>query len=155
VTRLGEFSPIGRLFILSSFCKIAEVTRILGLLFSTVQVMYYKKNLDQCLYWSFATHKQCILHKSKTHNSIAMYVLIFYKKWVGLYFGRLLKRLIWSPWSQRKLDAHFFELWSCTYVRANKGSMLGSQFSAIFANFGRKNRRFSQNPMLWQKTCII
>jgi hypothetical protein len=35
------------------------------------------------------------------------------------------------------------------------GSMLWSQFSAIFANFRRKNWRFSQKPMLWSKFCII
>jgi hypothetical protein len=33
VTRLGEFSPIGRLFTLGSFCDIAEVTTFFGLLF--------------------------------------------------------------------------------------------------------------------------
>jgi hypothetical protein len=32
-TRLGEFSPIGRLFTLGSFLKIAQVAHILGLLF--------------------------------------------------------------------------------------------------------------------------
>jgi hypothetical protein len=31
--------------------------------------------------------------------------------------------------------------------------MLWSQFSPIFANFRRKNWRFSQKPMLWSKFC--
>jgi hypothetical protein len=35
------------------------------------------------------------------------------------------------------------------------GSMLWSQFSAIFGNFLRKNWRFSQKPMLWLKFCIF
>jgi hypothetical protein len=35
------------------------------------------------------------------------------------------------------------------------GSMLWSQFSAIFANFRRKHGRFSQKPMLWSNVCII
>jgi hypothetical protein len=35
------------------------------------------------------------------------------------------------------------------------GSMLWSQFSAIFDNFRRKNWRFSQKPMLWSKFCIF
>jgi hypothetical protein len=39
--KLGEFSPIGRLFSLESFLKITEVAEILVLLFyPTVQVMY-------------------------------------------------------------------------------------------------------------------
>jgi hypothetical protein len=33
--------------------------------------------------------------------------------------------------------------------------MLWSQFSAIFDNFRRKIWRFSQNPMLWSKFCMI
>jgi hypothetical protein len=37
----------------------------------------------------------------------------------------------------------------------NLGSMLWSQFSAIFDNFRRKNCRFSQKPMLWSKVCIF
>jgi hypothetical protein len=40
VTRLGEFSPLGRLFTLCSFLKITKVAQILGLPFSTVKVMY-------------------------------------------------------------------------------------------------------------------
>jgi hypothetical protein len=40
VTRLGEFSPFGRLFSLASLLKISEVAQILGLLFSTAPVMY-------------------------------------------------------------------------------------------------------------------
>jgi hypothetical protein len=40
-----------------------------------------------------------------------------------------------------------------------QGSMLWSQFSAIFANFRRKNWRFSQKPMLWsqflQKLAVV
>jgi hypothetical protein len=38
VTRLGEFSPVGRL--LGSFVKITEIAQIMGLLFSTVKVVY-------------------------------------------------------------------------------------------------------------------
>jgi hypothetical protein len=38
---------------------------------------------------------------------------------------------------------------------ANLGSMLWSQFSAIFANFRREKWRFSQKPMLWSKFCKI
>jgi hypothetical protein len=37
----------------------------------------------------------------------------------------------------------------------NQGSMLWSQFSAIFDNFRRKNWRFSQKPMLRSKIGII
>jgi hypothetical protein len=36
-----------------------------------------------------------------------------------------------------------------------QGSMLWSQFSAIFDNFWRKNWRFSQKPLLWSNFCII
>jgi hypothetical protein len=28
------------------------------------------------------------------------YILIFYKEWTGLHFGRLFRKLIWSPWIQ-------------------------------------------------------
>jgi hypothetical protein len=42
------------------------------------------------------------------------------------------------------------------YLRCPKqGSMLWSQFSAIFDNFRRKIWRFSQKPMLWSNFCII
>jgi hypothetical protein len=40
VARLGEFSPIGSLFTLGNFVKIAEVAPIIGLLFYTVKVMF-------------------------------------------------------------------------------------------------------------------
>jgi hypothetical protein len=40
VTRLAEFSPIGHLFTWGSFCKIAEIAQILGLLFTKVQLMF-------------------------------------------------------------------------------------------------------------------
>jgi hypothetical protein len=40
-------------------------------------------------------------------------------------------------------------------VWSHQGSMLWSQFSAIFDNFRRKNWRFSQKPLLWSKFCII
>jgi hypothetical protein len=77
VTRLGEFSPIGRSLILGSFCKIAEVVRILGLLFP----------------W----YKLCIN---------------FYKKWVGLYFGRFKKNSSGHPGgegnSSNKSESTFF-----------------------------------------------
>jgi hypothetical protein len=43
---------------------------------------------------------------------------------------------------------HFFS-------QIHLGSMLWSQFSAIFDNFQQKNWRFSQKPMLWTKFCII
>jgi hypothetical protein len=33
----------------------------------------------QCLYFSLSTHKQCILCKSKTHNSIAMLFVITWR----------------------------------------------------------------------------
>jgi hypothetical protein len=39
VSRLGEFSPIRRLFTLGSFQKMAEAAHIFGLLYSTVKVM--------------------------------------------------------------------------------------------------------------------
>jgi hypothetical protein len=44
-------------------------------------------------------------------------------------------------------------------ARVYLGSMLWSQFSAIFDNFRRKNWRFSQKPMLWsqflQKLAVV
>jgi hypothetical protein len=46
VTRLGEFSPIGRLFSFASILKITEVAQVLGLLFSKVPVSI---NLDKKL----------------------------------------------------------------------------------------------------------
>jgi hypothetical protein len=39
VTRLGEFSPIGRLFTLGSFEKNKEIEQIIGLPFSTVKAV--------------------------------------------------------------------------------------------------------------------
>jgi hypothetical protein len=39
--------------------------------------------------------------------------------------------------------------------QTHPGSMLWSQFSAIFDDFRWKNWRFSQKPMLWLKLCII
>jgi hypothetical protein len=40
MTRLGEFSLIGRYFNLGSFYKIIEATKILGLLISTEKAVY-------------------------------------------------------------------------------------------------------------------
>jgi hypothetical protein len=40
VTRLGEFSPIGRLFIMGSGLKITEAVHIFGPLFSTVPTIF-------------------------------------------------------------------------------------------------------------------
>jgi hypothetical protein len=40
VIKLGDFSPIGRLFILSSFLKISEVAHILLLLFSAENIVH-------------------------------------------------------------------------------------------------------------------
>jgi hypothetical protein len=39
--------------------------------------------------------------------------------------------------------------------RLKLGSMLWSQFSAIFDIFWRQKWRFSQKPMLWSNNCII
>jgi hypothetical protein len=46
VTRLGEFSTIGRLFALGSCLKMTEVAQILGLLVSSQQVTesFFSKN---------------------------------------------------------------------------------------------------------------
>jgi ATP sulfurylase len=41
MTRLGEFSPIERLFSLASLSEVTEAAQIIGLLFSTLPVMYY------------------------------------------------------------------------------------------------------------------
>jgi hypothetical protein len=41
VARLGEFSPIGRLFTLGNFVKNTEIAQIIGLLFSTVKAVHY------------------------------------------------------------------------------------------------------------------
>jgi hypothetical protein len=72
---------------------------------------------------------------------------IFYVHWV-FWIAKLVyvlfpvwyvaPRKIWQPW---------WATLTCTY----QGSMLWSQFSAIFDNFRRKNWRFSQKPMLWLK----
>jgi hypothetical protein len=43
VTRLGEFSPNGRLFTLGNGLKITEVVQISGLLFSALPVLILKK----------------------------------------------------------------------------------------------------------------
>jgi hypothetical protein len=39
VTRLGEFSTIGRMFTLGSFVKISEVVQLYEVLFSTAKFM--------------------------------------------------------------------------------------------------------------------
>jgi hypothetical protein len=41
VTRLGEFSPVGRLITLVIFVKMTEIAQIIGLHFSTVKVAYW------------------------------------------------------------------------------------------------------------------
>jgi hypothetical protein len=57
---------------------------------------------------------------------IPMYQLwiCFDKKWVGLHFGRLVHKLIWSPWVEcrmifkniGRLSENFFSVWPiCTY----------------------------------------
>jgi hypothetical protein len=42
-------------------------------------------------------------------------------------------------------------IWNFCPDQGDRGSMLWSQFSAISANFRRKNWRFSQKPMLWSQ----
>jgi hypothetical protein len=64
VTRLGDFSPLGRLSTLSSFIKIPSRRQL-----------------------------------SDTYFHGKIFVLIWTKNWVGLHFGRLFNKLLWSPWS--------------------------------------------------------
>jgi hypothetical protein len=47
--------------------------------------------------------------------------------------------------------ACWWKLITSSTVAGCLGSILWSQFSAIFANFRRKNWRFSQKPMLWSQ----
>jgi hypothetical protein len=53
VTRLGEFSPIGRLFSFNSFLKITKVANIFWPLFPTVKV-YNKfwQKMDWAKFWA-------------------------------------------------------------------------------------------------------
>jgi hypothetical protein len=86
----------------------------------------------------------------------ATYVLHLYFMYDGIsickkYLNCLLEAMLLHGLRQRTttgkgLSAQRVEL---------QGSMLWSQFSAILANFWRKNWRFSQKPMLWSKFCII
>jgi hypothetical protein len=46
---LGEFSPIGRLFTLGSFCKISEATQIFGLHFPWYMLSI---NFDKKMGWA-------------------------------------------------------------------------------------------------------
>jgi hypothetical protein len=60
--------------------------------------------------------------------------------------ARTLKRLPgYTLWRSLSLNWHPCQI----NVHMYQGSMLWSQFSAIFNNFLRKNWRFSQKPMLW------
>jgi hypothetical protein len=56
-------------------------------------------------------------------------------------------------WTKASKTLKIFYFNSCDNL--DLGSMLWSQFSAIFDNFRRKNWRFPQKPMLWSKFCII
>jgi hypothetical protein len=49
VTRLGEFSPIGWLFLLGSYLRITEVAHIFGLLYSSVK---FKNKCWQKIGWA-------------------------------------------------------------------------------------------------------
>jgi hypothetical protein len=69
-------------------------------------------------------------------------------------FWYIVWRKIWQPCLE---DGPFSWHW-CKYIDVwkvnssfprDQGSMLLSQFSAVFAYFGRKNWRFFQKPMLW------
>jgi hypothetical protein len=53
VTRLGEFSPIGRVVYFRLVLKITTVAQFIGLLFFTVQVKYkFRHKLVLATYWA-------------------------------------------------------------------------------------------------------
>jgi hypothetical protein len=65
VTRLGDFSPIGRLFSLGSVLKIKLAAKMFGLLLPTVPVMYYfRRIIGWATFW--ATFSQSHLVTMKT-----------------------------------------------------------------------------------------
>jgi hypothetical protein len=55
VTRLGNFSPVGRLFTLRTFLKIAEVAHMFGLFFPTVKFIYVLifQTMELAIFWAF------------------------------------------------------------------------------------------------------
>jgi hypothetical protein len=53
VTRLGEFSPFGRLFTLGRFLKVARVAQIVWEFLSTAQVMHtFLQEMGWATFWA-------------------------------------------------------------------------------------------------------
>jgi hypothetical protein len=103
-------------------------------------------------------------------NRFSLFIGVFFQKLFSLkkVFCNFLKtgfRFVESttadPWPTSRNRSRWAR-WPCSkhsrtplVKLAAPGSILWSQFSAIFDNFRRKNWRFSQKPMLWSKFCII
>jgi hypothetical protein len=84
--------------------------------------IWHKCNLD-CIFWSPSKRQ--------------MYVFDSIPRLSTQYPRYILKKLMENVFIKQAI------------FLVNQGSMLWSQFSAIFANFRRKNWRFSQKAMLW------
>jgi hypothetical protein len=73
VTRLGEFSPIGRLFSLGSLLKITEVAQHSGLLFSSFQFLYkFRQKMAWVTIWAISsqTHLVTMLSFYNRHKEL-------------------------------------------------------------------------------------
>jgi hypothetical protein len=56
VTRLDEFSPIGRLFTLGSLLKISEVAKVLGYFYAQIG-FYINFGKKMGTFWAYSTVK--------------------------------------------------------------------------------------------------
>jgi hypothetical protein len=84
VTRLGQFSPIERLFTLCSLLKFSKVALIFGLLFYTIKVTHlFRPTMGGATFWAFFFHK------------------LIRSPWLGVSFS-LAKIFVESKWSSLK-----------------------------------------------------
>jgi hypothetical protein len=78
VTRLDDFSPIGRLFLFGQFLKITEEAKIMGVLFQRKNVVYYDKKLVRLHFGRFflQAHLVNLLVRSQLLVSVRVIGLI-------------------------------------------------------------------------------
>jgi hypothetical protein len=172
VTRLGEFSPLGWLFTLSGyfwkydgrsgvdfmitiFCDFRQfLAKKLAFFSKTNVIIKILHNL--ALFWvknaNFLCQffwRKCLLTQARKTNTRSRRIAIRNFNWN---VKKDIKTIHWGGnFLKKVLTVNNGQKAQKTHSHKDQGSMLWSQFSAIFDNFRRKNWRLSQKPMLWLK----
>jgi hypothetical protein len=124
---LGEFSPIGRLFTLEFFSKYYLCITFFIIIF--VSYLFAQEFFQNLI---FVSHIFGFLfHKNSSKHSNC------YNIRVGLHFGRLFQKSIWSPWA-RATKTWFF---SASRVRVARWFSVKSEIPFLGKFWGSCNGR--------------